>query len=130
MTWQGNDRRSFPRVLYPCLVKIKTLQGEEQALLAHTENIGVGGICVTVKNEIKLFADVTLEIDLLDSEDHFKAQGRVVWTVRRKSNAEHKPMFYDVGIEFKQVSIEEKKRLQTVLEQMIKKGAKFLKPYV
>ena len=130
MGWQGLDRRNFPRVIYPCLVKIKTPQGEQESLLTHTENIGGGGICVIVKKEIRLFTDVELEIDLLDTDDHLKAQGRVVWSVRRKSMEELKPMFYDIGVEFVNLNSSDKERLRHVLSQMLKKGAKLLKPYV
>lgn len=130
MSWQGLDRRNFPRVIYPCMVKIKANDGHIDATLTHTENIGGGGICFIVKKDIKLFTEVELEIDLLDAKDHLMAKGKVVWAVRRKAVEEHKPMFYDIGIEFVGLGQTDKSRLREVLEGMIKKGAKLLKPYV
>ncbi len=39
-------------------------------------------------------------------------------------------MFYDIGIEFIGLNAENQERLRNVILQMIKKGAKLLKPYV
>src|SRR5208282_2799373 len=79
MAWEGMARRQFPRVIYPCMVKVTSSHGSQEPILAHTENIGLGGLCVTLKNEIKLFTPVDMEIDLLDIEEHIKLKGRVVW---------------------------------------------------
>ncbi len=130
MTWEGLDRRNFPRIVYPCMVKLKTDDGHEESLLAHTENIGVGGICVIIKREIKMFSKVDLQLDLVDTGDLLIASGRVVWSIRRKAMEAHKPMFYDIGIEFIELNAENQERLRNVILQMIKKGARLLKPYV
>ena len=49
MAWEGMDRRKFPRVMYPCMVKVIPAGGPQQYILTHTENIGQGGLCVTLK---------------------------------------------------------------------------------
>lgn len=128
MTWDGLNRRKFPRVIYPCLIKLSA-KGKDQAenILTHTENIGVGGACVITKQEIKLFADVEIEIDLLDTDDHIKASGKVVWVVRRKAIEEVKPMFYDIGVEFADMSGKHKEHLKETLDRIIKNGATVLK---
>ena len=100
MAWEGLDRRKFPRVMYPCLVKVISSAGTHDAILTHTENIGLGGLCITLKNEIKMFSAVDLEVDLLDLSEHIKPKGKVVWSVRRKSIEKVKPLFYDTGVEF------------------------------
>src|SRR5271154_3332967 len=112
MSWEGTDRRKFPRVMYPCMVKVISSDGSQQQLLAHTENIGQGGLCVILKNEIKLFTLVETEIDLLDINEHIKAKGKVVWDVRRKSVEKIKPMFHDTGIEFTEISKRDQDRLR------------------
>jgi c-di-GMP-binding flagellar brake protein YcgR len=128
MSWNGMNRRQFPRIAYPCLVKVMA-QGEEQsAYLTHTENIGVGGICIIVKNQLPMFSAVEVEIDLLEDIEHVLSRGRVVWAVRRKALESIKPMFYDVGIEFDNLSPKDKKRLEDAIEKFIKKGYKVLKP--
>jgi hypothetical protein len=130
MTWEGMDRRKFPRVMYPCMVKITSSDGEQEAILTHTENIGQGGLCVTLKGGIKLFTPVDLEIDLLNLEEHIKPKGKVVWNVRRKAVEEIKPMFYDIGVEFTEISKGDQERLRENLQMLISKGTQLSKPYI
>lgn len=127
MSWDGSNRRKFPRVIYPCLIKIANHTVNVQNILTHTENIGVGGVSVIVKKEIKLFTDVELEIDLLDVNDHIKAVGKVVWSVRRQEIAAKKPLFFDVGIEFTNLPTRHKEHLKQTLEIVVKNGATILK---
>ena len=45
--WDGLNRRKFPRVIYPCLVVIQNGKVDDRdVILTHTENIGIGGVCV------------------------------------------------------------------------------------
>jgi c-di-GMP-binding flagellar brake protein YcgR len=127
MTWDGLNRRRFPRVVYPCLIKISTKEDDMEMLLTHTENIGTGGVCVIVKKEIKLFTDVEVEIDLLDTDDHIKTSGKIVWVVRRKAIESLKPMFYDIGVEFSHMSNRHKEHLKVTIDRVIKNGATVLK---
>ena len=127
MVWDGLNRRRFPRVIYPCLIKLVSKEGGVRALLTHTENVGIGGVCATVKGEVKLFTDVQIEIDLMDAEDHIQAAGKVVWVVRRKSMEDVKPMFYDIGVEFTKLSEQQKKHLNQTIDRIIKNGATVLK---
>ena len=127
MSWDGSNRRKFPRVIYPCLIKIASQTQDIQHILTHTENIGIGGVLVIVKKEVKLFTDVDLEIDLLDVKDHIKVVGKVVWCVRRQEIAETKPLFFDVGIEFTSLPIKHREHLKQTLEIVIKNGATILK---
>jgi len=77
--WDGLNRRKFPRVIYPCLVVIANQdKGEKDVILTHTENIGIGGVCVILKQDLKMFSSVELELDLLDLENHIKCKGKVV----------------------------------------------------
>ncbi len=130
MVWEGMDRRKFPRVMYPCMVKVVTSDGSQGPVLAHTENIGMGGICITLKNEIKLFTPVDMEVDLLDIDEHIIPKGKVVWNVRRKSIEKIKPMFYDIGIEFTEISKRDHERLRKDLEILIGKGTQLSKPFI
>ena len=130
MTWEGMDRRKFPRVMYPCMVKVESSDGYRASTLTHTENVGLGGICVILKNEIKLFTSVEMEVDLLDLNEHITAKGKVVWSVRRKSIESVKPLFYDIGIEFTEISKRDQDRLRADLQLLIDKGTQLSKPYI
>ena len=127
MTWNGLNRRRFPRVIYPCMIKLSSKGHEAENILTHTENVGTGGVCLIVKKEVKLFTDVEVEIDLLDTDDHIKTLGKVVWVVRRKAIEEVKPMFYDIGVEFSKMSNKDKEHLQKTIDLLIKNGATILK---
>ncbi len=130
MGWEGLDRRQFPRVVYPCLVKVVCKDGSQETMLTHTDNIGGGGVSITVKKEIKLFTPVELEIDLVDINEHMRAKGKVVWSIRRKAIETVKPLFYDVGIEFSEIDAKDKERVFLTIEGLTKKGAKQLKPFI
>ena len=130
MAWEGLDRRKFPRVMYPCLVKVISSAGTHDAILTHTENIGLGGLCITLKNEIKMFSAVDLEVDLLDLSEHIKPKGKVVWSVRRKSIEKVKPLFYDTGVEFTEISQRDHNRLRGNLQRLIDGGVQLSKPYI
>ena len=117
--WEGSNRRKFPRANYPCLVEICDREGEVQdTILTHTENIGVGGICVILKKSLKLFTPVEVELDLLDLGNHIKCKGKVVWNVKRKTTENKKPLFYDIGIEFEKLDDAENKRVQQIIDKL------------
>ncbi len=118
--WEGLNRRKFPRINYPCLVVINHKDGEkDDVILTHTENVGRGGICVILKQNVKMFSLVNLELDLLDMEDHIRCQGKIVWNVRRKNDADSKPLFYDLGIEFQDLKEADEKRLIKILDHIV-----------
>lgn len=128
MMWDGANRRQFVRVAYPCLVRIDAQDNDKTAFLAHTENISAGGLCLIFKKELKRLTHIDIEIDLIDGDDNIRAKGRVVWVVRRKAIETHKPMFYDIGVEFEGLSAQDKKRIETAIETLTQKGYKVLKP--
>ena len=129
MEWDGSNRRQFPRIVYPCLVKV-ICEGKpaKDIFLTHTENISAGGICVIVKKEIKMFSPIEVEIDLIEDSEHILAFGRVVWAVRRKATETVKPMLYDIGIQFDTMKERDKVRLGAAINKLVEKGYKVLKP--
>ena len=120
--WEGLNRRKFPRVNFPCLVTVRQNQETHDVILTHTENIGVGGVCVILKKSLKMFTPTDLEIDLLDGNEHIKCKGKIVWSIRRKSDEPVKPFFYDVGIEFVDIQQHDHARIQKTLQRVLKKN--------
>ena len=121
--WDGLNRRKFPRVNYPCLVVIRndgTLGND--VILTHTENVGIGGVCVTLKKSVRLFSPVELELDLLDLGNHIKCNGKVVWNIQRRIDAAKKPLFYDVGIEFEDITLEDQERMLKIVRRLVKEN--------
>ena len=119
-SWEGCDRRKFVRISYPCLVVIKRDENQKEIILTHTENIGVGGVCVILKQDIKKFTVVDLEIDLMDMEQHIRCSGKVCWNVQRKELEERKPSYYDIGIEFTTIGDQDVKRVRRVVDKLVK----------
>jgi c-di-GMP-binding flagellar brake protein YcgR len=120
MAWEGMNRRKFPRVKFPCLVKIVHQDKPADVILTHTENLSGGGICVVIKKSLELFSPVSIEIDLMDSEDVIVCKGRTIWTVRRKATESVKPSYYDTGFEFVDIREEDRKRIDLTVEHFLK----------
>ena len=120
--WSGNNRRKFPRVNYPCLVVLRDNGESHEAVLSHTENVGEGGLCVILKKNLRVFSVVDIELDLLDFEEHIKCQGKVVWNIQRRVEDNHKPVFYDIGIEFVSLPKEKEERLKNAVTRVIRAG--------
>ena len=118
--WDGLNRRQFPRVNYPCLVVLKRSGGKDSVILTHTENIGIGGICVILKENVEMFSVVDIELDLLDLGEHIRCKGKVVWNVRRQADVNPKPLFYDLGIEFEDIVDADRKRLEDIVGRLVK----------
>ena len=123
--WEGLNRRKFPRVNYPCLVVIRNNENNDKdnIILTHTDNVGIGGVCVVWKQSVKMFSEVELELDLLDLGEHICCNGKVVWNVQRQSEAPEKPLFFDIGIEFINIADEDQKRLERIVERLVRNDA-------
>lgn len=120
--WDGLNRRKFPRANYPCLIIIRNPHVGSEAMLTHTENVGIGGVCIILKRSLKLFTPVELEIDLLDTDTHIKCEGKVVWCVQRRSSEEKKPSFYDTGIEFMNINHKDQQHINAVVHRLVQMG--------
>ncbi|OGX36287.1 MAG: hypothetical protein A3C36_03085 [Omnitrophica WOR_2 bacterium RIFCSPHIGHO2_02_FULL_52_10] len=126
-SWEGLNRRKFPRANYPCLVVIRNQDAPDDGehdknstILTHTDNIGVGGVCVILKQDLKMFSPVELELDLLDLGDHIRCNGKVVWNIRHQNEGGEKPNFYDIGIEFVDISGQDRSRLEHIINRLVK----------
>ena len=117
-SWGGLNRRKFPRVNYPCLITLRHQDEKPEVILTHTENIGIGGVRVIIKRSLNLFAPIELELDLLDTGNHIKCKGKIVWVIRRKSNEQKKPLFYDIGIEFSNLPFADQRRLEEIVDHL------------
>ena len=119
MSWDGLNRRKYSRVFFPCLVKVRDYK---ETLLTHTENISSGGVRLILKSPLDMLTHVEVEVDLMDADDHLRCVGKVVWVEQRKASESVKPLFYDIGIEFVDVSAADNKRLDAVVAHHLKQG--------
>ena len=119
--WQGLNKRQFPRINYPCLIVIRNGdEGKNDIVLTHTDNVGVGGVCVALKQSVKIFSVLEIELDLLDLGDHIRCKGKVAWNIEEESGDKKNPKIFDVGIEFIDIADEDQSRLQEVIDRLAK----------
>lgn len=119
--WEGIDKRQFPRIKYPCLIVIRNGDDDNDStntVLTHTDNVGVGGVCISLKQPVKTFSEVDMELDLLDLGNHICCKGKIVWNVEKGPSEEGGPQIYDVGIEYVDINDEDKKRLKEVIDRL------------
>jgi hypothetical protein len=122
MAWEGVNRRGFPRVNYPCVVKIRR-KGSAEAFHTKTENIGCGGVCVILPKNIGLFSPAEMEVDLENGQGRIVCDGTVVWVVRRSEINKDSPNFFDTGIEFVNLKEEDSARIDKIVKECLQKDA-------
>ncbi len=118
--WNGIDRRKFPRAKYKCLISIKRRQAPK-VISTYTENIGAGGICVLIKDDLGLFQGVDLEIFLEDEASAVKCGGTIVWVVKKAESRSRGGTVYDTGVEFIDIRPDDQERITDIVEKLIKK---------
>lgn len=117
--WNGINRRKFPRANYGCLISIKK-RLTSKTISTHTENIGAGGICVLIKEDLGLFQGVDLELTLGENESAIKCGGTVVWVVKKSDPKQKGVHLYDTGIEFIDIRPEDREKITEVVDDILK----------
>lgn len=118
MIWEGINKRKFPRVSYKCLIRVSE-EGVEDNIETFTENIGSGGICVVLEKKLALFEKVTMQIYIEEGSTPIECHGAVVWVVKRHGLAKTGVEQYDTGIEFQEIKTEDRKRISTLVEDIL-----------
>ena len=113
--WEGMNQRRFPRVKCRCVVRLKQ-NDKVPAISTLTENVGLGGVCVLLDQGLDIFSPVDLEVTLSDGEPVLKAQGTIVWVIRR-GDIKKGPSF-DTGIEFAGLTPQDRARMELVLAKV------------
>ena len=100
MAWGGLDQRAFPRFSAECKIMIQGKEGHP--IQAKTENLGAGGVCVILKQELEKLSLVRLRLNLDERTPPIECDGRVIWMVPSKGFGGFgaKRATFDTGIEF------------------------------
>ncbi|MFH1753714.1 MAG: PilZ domain-containing protein [Candidatus Omnitrophota bacterium] len=117
--WNGINRRKFPRVNYKCVITIKSVGEIPKIITTHTENVGIGGICVILKDHVDLFKMVELEILLENGDSPLRCNGSVVWVVKKSDPVNKNDTTYDTGIEFIDLKKADKAKLANIVENIL-----------
>jgi len=119
MLWKGMDRRRYPRANFPCLIRILQLGKGVEPILTHTEDISIGGVGVSIPEELELFEPIMIELDLIDGEPPISCHGKVLWVVTSRSSDVKKKSFFDTGVEFIDMSLNARVRLEKVVHHVV-----------
>ena len=118
MIWDGIDQRRFPRAVHRCHL-VLSKDGREERIETQTENIGAGGVCVTIDRAFNIFESVLLELFLEQDQPPIKCHGTIVWVVRRHHIRGEKPIEFDTGIEFEDIADEDRKRMADFVDKLL-----------
>ncbi|MFH1768883.1 MAG: PilZ domain-containing protein [Candidatus Omnitrophota bacterium] len=107
MSWQGHEKRRFPRVSLPCTIIIKSSQKE---FPSRTENISGGGIRIILEEPLE--HATLVDIDLKLKEDvAVNCCGKIIWVVEKIHPDDKNARLYDVGIQFTKISDDDRKAI-------------------
>jgi hypothetical protein len=113
MIWEGINRRKFPRANYPCKVIILSSRLKE-TFSTHTENIGIGGICVVISRALPKFLPVRIILYLKDGEGPLECSGRIVWSIKTEVD-------FDTGIEFLDIRETDITRIEKIIQECLRR---------
>ena len=113
--WSGIDKRCFPRANFECHVVVRRKDHPEN-FSTQTENIGAGGLCVILDKGLELFAEVIVEVAFPDNQSPLINDGKVVWVVKEAGSSKR----FDTGIEFIDLPEEQQKRIERIVENVLK----------
>ncbi len=118
MIWEGINKRKFPRVSYKCLIRVFR-EGDGEVIETFTENIGSGGICVALEKRLGLFEKVEMRIFIEEGTSPVECLGVVVWVVRKHDQKNKEKNLHDTGIEFQDISEEDRKRIARLVDDIL-----------
>lgn len=113
MTWAGLDQRVFPRVSARCDIWIRNRIGG--AIKVKTQNLGSGGVCVILNQELEKLSQIHLRLSLEEAQPQIECEGRIIWMVPSKEPASGKVTF-DTGIEFLNLKIADQERITSFIQ--------------
>jgi len=70
---------------------------------------------------LEIFSEVELEILFEPNTPIIKCKGSIVWVVRRANFDKSLPETYDTGIEFLDISEDDKAKVEKIVEEIIAK---------
>ncbi len=111
------EKRRFVRIDWPVIVKYKTLDEPRTEDRCVGKDISEDGVCFPMYERISKGTDLSLEIELpFDSMPIF-AKGTVAWV---KEAGQKPTRFFEVGINFKDISLADRRRLKSYIANEIR----------
>jgi len=96
----------------------------EEAILTHTENISASGVRVIAKQRLEVMMEVDFEIDLMDTLPTITSQAMIRRVEGISYGREKQPLRYDIGIQFITLEDEARRRIETIVERLLRQQEK------
>lgn len=106
--YSGAERRRYPR-LHASVVEYYPIGRAEATEMSFTENIGAGGICIFVTENLDIDTLLFLKIYLPHKETPIEAKGKVVWTAKSSFLGIERTKNFDVGVTFVEIGEDDRK---------------------
>lgn len=114
MATSGLNQRQFPRIELECDIAIKD---QRKGLLhTRTQNLGLGGLCVILDQEIEKLSKIWMRLSLAQPEAYLECEGRVVWMVKTTDVTTGKTT-YDTGIQFLNLNEDQKGLIRSLIDR-------------
>ena len=113
------ERRRFPRLVSTIDVDYKPLQGDRGLVVSASKNISACGVCIFLKEPVANGTLLEVAFSLPGGQRLFKLIGKVVWV---KGFEIGKSSGYEAGIEFSQISEEERQLINSYVVHILGLG--------
>ncbi len=118
--WDGFDQRKFPRINLKCEVRLNP-ENSAQTIVAETENVGVGGLCIIQQEELPRFSRCHIALDLEDDLPRLACEGKICWIIPKR-DPKSKERKFDTGIEFVGLKEEDRERVRRFIQTRTARG--------
>jgi len=102
------ERRKFVRLNINVEINYSIIPHEEQQETG-TKNISAGGICMVSDKPLSIGDTLQLEIKLPEDPPSIQVKGKAVWVKQFIATEKHES--FDIGVEFINISEENRKRI-------------------
>ena len=119
MNYGGEEKRKFPRALFPCKIVIGS---PIRLLVSHTENVSEGGLRVILEEKLSAYTNVGLEL-FFEKNKPVKCKGRIIWVVEKVNPLEREAVMYDTGIQFTEISDVDRDHIKKLVSNLTGGGA-------
>ena len=115
MVWNGRERRRYPRAVFSCKIFLDFAHRE---IISHTDNIGKGGIRVSLEEELRPSNIVSLTL-FLGKGEPIKCEGIVIWTAKKVSPDIKEPTLFYTGIEFTAIGDSDREEIGKLVDEIL-----------
>ena len=115
MAWNGIERRKRVRLVFLCKVKVVY---SSQLFFAHTKDIAEGGVRIVLKEELKPYSEVELQIKI-GTKKIINCKGEVRWVKKNVESTEKQSQLFNAGIEFTEISASDRQYIKTVVAETL-----------